>query len=135
METTRYAKAIAAAAALSLLASSCGGGGASGGGTGATCEPTGTALEVSAKDISFDRGCLAAPASQPFTIEFTNNDAGTTHNVAIYTDRSASDALFVGEIFQGVDTRTYEVPALDPGTYFFRCDVHPTQMTGTFVVK
>jgi len=26
------------------------------------------------------------------------------------------------------------VPALDAGTYFFRCDVHPTTMTGTFVV-
>jgi plastocyanin len=24
----------------------------------------------------------------------------------------------------------YDVPALDPGTYFFRCDVHP-QMNGT----
>ena len=30
---------------------------------------------------------------------------------------------------------TYDVPALEPGTYFFRCDVHPGQMTGTFVVK
>ncbi|MGH2580537.1 MAG: apolipoprotein N-acyltransferase [Actinomycetota bacterium] len=87
------------------------------------CEPTGTALAVSARDISFDKPCLAAPAGEAFTIEFTNNDPGIPHDVAIYTDESATEALFVGEIFQGVETRTYEVPALDAGTYFFRCDV------------
>jgi hypothetical protein len=42
--------------------------------------------------------------------------------------------LFVGEVFSGPDVVTYEVPALDAGTYFFRCDVHPTTMTGTFLV-
>ena len=26
-------------------------------------------------------------------------------------------------------------PALDAGAYFFRCDVHPTTMTGTFVAS
>jgi hypothetical protein len=30
------------------------------------------------------------------------------------------------------DTIHFRLP---PGTYFFRCDVHPTQMTGTFMVK
>lgn len=136
----RHVKGVlAAAAALSLVAAGCGGGGTPGGGTpgggAAACEPAFASIEVSAEDISFDRACLAAPVGQPFTIEFTNNDAGITHNVAIYTDESATEGLFVGEIFQGTDTRTYEVPALDAGTYFFRCDVHPTQMTGTFVVK
>ena len=100
-----------------------------------TCEPSGPSIEVSAEGISFDQSCLAAPAGQPFTIGFTNNDAGIAHNVAIYSDESAAESLFVGDIFQGVDTMTYDVPALEPGTYFFRCDVHPGQMTGTFVVK
>jgi plastocyanin len=26
------------------------------------------------------------------------------------------------------------VPALTAGTYYFRCDVHPNQMNGTFTV-
>jgi plastocyanin len=29
---------------------------------------------------------------------------------------------------------TYGVPALAPGTYFFRCDVHPA-MSGELVVR
>jgi len=94
---------------------------------GAACEPLGTSIEVSAEGISFDESCLAAPAGQPFTIRFTNNDAGIQHNVAIYTDESAAEPIFVGEIFQGIDTMSYEVPALDPATYFFRCDVHATE--------
>jgi plastocyanin len=138
---------VAVATALVLLTSACGGeqtpgGGATaappesstGGPATAPCEPSGTKLQVVAEGIAFDKGCLAAPSGQPFTIEFTNNDAGIPHNVAIHTDESASDALFVGEIFQGVETKTYDVPSLEPGTYFFHCDVHPTQMTGTFVV-
>lgn len=101
---------------------------------GAPCQPSGSELRVVAEGIAFDQGCLAAPAGKPFTIEFQNDDAGIPHNVAIYTDPSATTSLFVGEIFPGPDGRTYQVPPLDPGTYFFRCDVHPTQMTGTFVV-
>ena len=56
------------------------------------------------------------------------------HNVAIYTNSSASTALFRGQFVQGPGTATYHVGALAPGTYFFRCDVHPTKMTGTFIV-
>jgi hypothetical protein len=51
---------------------------------------------------------------KPFAIEFTNSDVDTPHNVAIYTDSSASTRLFVGEIFPGAASRTYSVPALDP---------------------
>ena len=35
-----------------------------------------------------------------------------------------------GEIITGVASETIPVDALDPGDYFFQCDVHP-QMTGT----
>jgi len=98
----------------------------------ATCSPTGTKLALVASGIAFDSSCLAVPAGKPFTISFQNEDAGIPHNVAIYSD---STSLFVGEVFPGPDGRTYRVPALDPGTYSFRCDVHPTQMFGTFIVK
>jgi hypothetical protein len=44
---------------------------------------------------------------------------------------SADAALFQGELITGPDTIEYEVPALDPGEFYFQCDVHPT-MNGTW---
>jgi plastocyanin len=99
-----------------------------GGGGGA---PAG--LVVTAKGLSFDTKELDLPAGQPTTITFHNEDAGIPHNIAIYTDQSLSTALFQGEQFPGAATQEYQVPALDPGTYYFHCDVHTT-MNGIVVV-
>ena len=69
------------------------------------------------------------------TINFTNKDAGIPHNFALYTDSSATKSIFVGQIITGPATATYTFTApATPGTYFFRCDVHPTNMTGSLVV-
>jgi plastocyanin len=87
---------------------------------------------VVAKDISFQTKDVKAPAGKPFALKFTNQDSAP-HNVAIYTDKSASQRVFQGEIFSSGE-RVYQVPALAPGTYFFRCDVHP-DMTGTLTVQ
>jgi nitrite reductase (NO-forming) len=99
------------------------------------CTPDGTALSVSAQNVLFSTDCLAAPADTPFTIAFDNLDAGVPHNVSIYTDDSATRALFTGEIVNGPKKVTYSVKALPAGTYFFRCDLHPTTMIGTFIVS
>jgi plastocyanin len=40
--------------------------------------------------------------------------------------------LFEGVVFSGSATRWYPVPALTPGTYHFRCDVH-ANMVGMLV--
>jgi plastocyanin len=95
------------------------------------CEPSGTELSVAASGIAFDTPCLAAPAGQAFTIQFDNQDT-VPHNVAIYSAEGGEE-LFKGDIITGPDTVTYDVPALDPGQYYFQCDVHPN-MNGTFVV-
>ncbi|MGH3247433.1 MAG: cupredoxin domain-containing protein [Trebonia sp.] len=101
----------------------------------ATCSPSGTSLQISAQNVKFDKSCLAAPAGQAFTITFDNKDAGVPHDVAIYTNSSATTVLFKGTVVSGPTTTTYHVPALKAGTYYFRCDIHPTQMLGTFVVS
>ena len=88
---------------------------------------------ITAENLSFDRDTLSFPADTSSTLTFQNNDAGTPHNVAIYTDESASDALFTGELVTGVDTATYEIPAIPAGSYYFHCDVHP-DMHGTVTV-
>ncbi len=78
---------------------------------------------------------LTAPAGQPFTITFDNQDAAVPHNVAIHAAEDFSDqAIAATAIEPGPVTQTLEVPALDPGTYYFRCDVHPTTMTGRIEV-
>ena len=108
---------------------------AAAGGSGASCSPHGTRVAVMAQNSAFSDSCLAAPANTPFTIAFMNMDPGVPHNVSIFTDSTATTNLFTGKIVPGPVTINYRVPALKRGTYYFRCDVHPTQMYGTFVVK
>ena len=110
-------------------------GGSSSAGGATTCEPRGTKLALTASGSAFDTGCLAAAAGTAFTIAFTNKDAGVPHNVSIYSDGSATKTYFQGDLLTGPDSIVYHVPALPAGTYVFRCDVHPTTMVGTFVVK
>ena len=52
-----------------------------------------------AAQVAFDQTALTAPASAPFQIEFTNNDASVPHDVTI-TD-SAGARVFHGETFPG----------------------------------
>jgi plastocyanin len=99
----------------------------------ASCSPDGTALSVTAFDGKFDKDCLAAPADQALTIDFSNLDRGIPHNVAIYEDETAAKTLFKGELIDGPGKTTYSVEALPEGSFFFRCDPHP-EMKGTFIV-
>jgi len=82
-------------------------------------------------DQAFVPSSLTVSAGEPIAVVFDNEDEGVPHNVAIYEDESAAQSLFVGELVEGPTTVTYDVPALEPGVYYFRCDVHP-QMDGTW---
>ncbi len=95
-------------------------------------EPAGNTVKIVAQNIAFDVTSVEVPAGQPFTIEFDNQDAGVPHNVAI-TDHMGTE-VFKGEIFNGVATKMYEVPALPAGDYTFHCTVHPN-MTGTLTAS
>ena len=98
----------------------------------AACSPESTTLTLTAFDNKFDKDCLAAPADQNFTIEFSNLDRNIPHNVAIYEDASGMKKFFRGELTDGPGKQTYSVPGLPAGSWFFRCDPHP-EMNGTFV--
>ena len=91
------------------------------------------ALQISSNDLKFSTDRLEAEAGTAFQIVYENQEAAP-HNVAIYTDEAASTKILAEEPFGGPKTVVYEVPALDPGTYFFRCDLH-TNMKGTLEVS
>jgi len=102
----------------------------SGGGTVAVVDGN---VDLSADSLEFDASVIEAPAGEAFTITFTNLEA-VPHNVAVDVEEGG-DEIVTGEVITGPDaTTTINVPALEPGTYYFVCDIHP-EMNGTIVVE
>ena len=90
-------------------------------------------VDLSADSLEFDASVIEAPAGEAFTITFTNLEA-VPHNVAVDVEEGG-DEIVTGEVITGPDaTTTINVPALEPGTYYFVCDIHP-EMNGTIVVE
>jgi plastocyanin len=88
--------------------------------------------EVAAADLAFDTDELKLGADGT-VIEFDNADS-QPHNIAVYEAEDDLDAaLFKGAIISAGQSATYEVGPVEPGDYYFHCDVHPT-MNGTAVV-
>jgi len=103
--------------------------GGSGGGT-ATVE--GGNVEISAADLEFDVTTIEAPAGEDFTITLVNEDSAP-HNISIFSEEGGQ-VLATGPLGDGGETVVTEVTALEPGTYYFQCDLH-TDMNGTLVVE
>ena len=93
-------------------------------------------VNLVAKNISFNLKTITVPAGASVTLNFDNQDSGVGHNFALYRDSSAQQSIFIGQIVKGPATIAYNFTAPDqPGSYFFRCDPHPPQMNGTFIVQ
>jgi plastocyanin len=103
------------------------------GGTGGTATVENGAVEISAEQpLTFSVDTIEAPAGEAFTITLVNNDTAP-HNISIYSEEGG-EQLALGDTAEAGQTVTTEVPALDAGEYFFVCDIHPSDMTGTLVV-
>ena len=85
--------------------------------------------------LKFDRKDLSVLSGKKNVVLFVNKDTNIPHNFAVYQDASAKDVVARGAICNAPCENTIEVPALPPGRYFFKCDLHPQTMTGTLVVK
>ena len=91
-------------------------------------------IKLIAENGEFSRSYISVAAGEEVTIIFENRDS-ERHNFAIYRTEAANQEIFVGEIITGPRTITYTFTAPEtPDTYFFRCDVHPDTMKGTFRV-
>ena len=90
-------------------------------------------IELSAKDLAFDKKALQISPSGAL-IDFQNADT-QPHNLAIYpSEDELETALFKGSIIPAGGKAEYDVGPIEPGDYYFHCDVHPT-MSGDVVVK
>jgi plastocyanin len=92
------------------------------------------AITLTAAGVVFDTDQLTLPADTETTIEFINDDT-VAHNFSIYEDDSAEADLFIGQEIGGGASTDYSIPPLEPGEFFFRCDLHPTSMIGTVTVE
>ena len=101
--------------------------------------PVAETVEIAAiPSITFDTDTITVSAGSQVSLRFMNDDSGIPHNWAAYTDSDATELLpgAITEICSGdcSEEITFTAPT-EPGTYYFRCDVHPTVMTGSFVVE
>ena len=94
---------------------------------------------LSAEGLQFATDSIELPAGKESEITFDNAD-DVTHNVYIYPDAAAADALGDDALFSGEDVDpsggsvTYSLPAFDKGEYPFLCRIHPS-MRGVVTVK
>jgi hypothetical protein len=77
---------------------------------------------------------LSALTNDDITICFDNQDTGVQHNVNVL-DQPDGTSFAAGSIIIGPAQELLDVPGQPAGSYFYRCDVHPTTMTGTLSVN
>lgn len=94
-----------------------------------------TEWTVVADGLEFDTDTIVVPAGQEVSITLDNQDGGTLHNIAVYSEEDGDrEEVFRGELFEGENSRTYTFAAPPAGVYLFRCDAHP-EMNGAFIAK
>ena len=79
--------------------------------------------------ISLKLGGQKVTRLKPTTYRFTVTDKSSMHNFHLYGP--GVDKVITGVGFQGTKTATV---TLHKGTYHYRCDVHPSEMHGSFKV-
>jgi plastocyanin len=87
-------------------------------------------VQLEAQNLSFDTGCISISGNGTTRVELRNRDS-TGHTFSVY---DGNDEVLKGAVTDGGEDRTYRLAGLDPGTYRFQCDIHPS-MEGTLRVS
>lgn len=100
-------------------------------------------ITVTAMDNVYDvqpasgqAGTIEAPANTEFTVTLVN-DGGNPHDIDFYTaeDGELLSEAANGDILLEDEETTFSFTTPEPGTYYFLCSVHPTEMFGDFTVQ
>lgn len=111
-------------------------------GDGGTAPPAGVDTDCSdgactlvARDNLFVQITLTGAAGKAVDLTF-DNEGKVQHNVHFMTAPGGAD-LAPGSNGDIIPTGTVQVKFTPPaaGSFFYQCDLHPTQMKGTFTVK
>ena len=107
----------------------------------AATSPTAGATTVDIKmvpSLKFDKTKLTIAADKNVTFTVDNTDTGISHNFAVFRSKADADAgmppLAKTDTCAGPCKKPLPIK-LAPGEYFFRCDLHPAQMTGTLTAQ
>jgi cytochrome c oxidase subunit II len=100
----------------------------------AACTPNNSDIELTAHNISWDKTCVAVVGGKPFKVEIHNLDNDVAHNFGIWQSSALKKELFHTKNLTGPAEKTYKVPILPPGKYYFQCDVHGPAMSGTLII-
>jgi plastocyanin len=131
--------AIALIAILALSAVACGGDDDGSDGT-PTDGPTPTiegeqpvAPVVVIEGLSYSPSEFGIAAGEEATITIENTDS-RDHTFTLYLDEQFTEAQGNGITLSEGDTVSL-IDTFDAGTYYFRCEFHPTQMQGSFTAQ
>lgn len=88
-------------------------------------------VTITASSMKFDTQVLDFKAATGITLTLDNPDS-VPHNVAIYGPDGSK--VFGGDMVDAGKSIVYQVPALNAGTYSFKCDLHP-DMKGAVIAR
>jgi plastocyanin len=92
-------------------------------------------VTVELDDFSFDPDSFTVTAGTEVKIDVENVGAAP-HTLTVYSDEEYTepvDGADTGQVEGGEDGEFFAT--FDAGEYFFRCEVHPTQMEGTLTAE